>query len=134
MHWLPKARAPSEMISGRASAAEFRLILSAPARNSVRMSSVVRTPPPTVSGMKHRSAVRSITSRIDLRPSDDAVMSKKTSSSAPCSLYRSASSTGSPTLRSPFSSARPNCRPRVTRPAWTSRQGMTRLASMGKSA
>src|SRR5271156_5475975 len=41
-----------------------------------------------------------------------------------------ASSTGSPTLRRPLSSARPNCRPRVTRPSWTSRQGMTRLASM----
>src|ERR1039458_10247733 len=41
-----------------------------------------------------------------------------------------ASSTGSPTLRRPLSSARPNCRPRVTRPLWTSRQGMTRLASM----
>src|ERR1700685_3741741 len=44
-----------------------------------------------------------------------------------------ASSTGSPTWRRPFSSARPNCRPRVTRPLWTSRQGMTRLASMDSS-
>src|SRR5271163_4372443 len=42
-----------------------------------------------------------------------------------------ASSTGSPTLRRPLSSARPNCWPRVTRPLCTSRQGMTRLASMG---
>ena len=86
MHCAPKAAEPSAMMSGRASAAELRLILSAPARSSVRMSSVVRTPPPTVSGMKQQSAVRSITSRIELRPSDDAVMSKKTSSSAPCSL------------------------------------------------
>jgi hypothetical protein len=74
------------MISGRARAAELRLILSAPARRSVRMSSTERTPPPTVRGMKQRSAVRSMTSMIDLRPSEEAVMSKKTSSSAPWSL------------------------------------------------
>ena len=36
--------------------------LSAPASSSLRMSSVVRTPPPTVSGMKHCSAVPRTTS------------------------------------------------------------------------
>src|SRR5262245_33051773 len=41
-----------------------------------------------------------------------------------------ASCTGSPTLRRPPASARPNWTPRVTCPSWTSRQGMTRLASM----
>ena len=71
---------------GSRQAAEFRLILSAPARSNARMSLVERTPPPTVSGMKQRSAVLSITSRIDFRPSEEAVISKKTNSSAPCSL------------------------------------------------
>ena len=36
--------------------------LSAPASSSRRMSSTARTPPPTVSGMKHCSAVRRTTS------------------------------------------------------------------------
>ena len=40
------------------------LILSAPARSIVYMSSTDRMPPPTVSGMKHWSAARSITSTI----------------------------------------------------------------------
>ena len=38
---------------GRASAEELMLILSAPARSMVNMSSTDLTPPPTVSGMKH---------------------------------------------------------------------------------
>jgi hypothetical protein len=42
-----------------------------------------RRPPPTVSGMKQRSAVAATTSCMILRPSLDAVMSRKTSSSAP---------------------------------------------------
>ena len=57
--------------------------LSAPASSSLRMSSTVRTPPPTVSGMKQASAVRRTTSsRIPLA-SWLAVMSRKQSSSAP---------------------------------------------------
>ena len=51
MHWLPKARAASAISAGRASAAVLSETLSAPARSRVRMSSSVRTPPPTVSGM-----------------------------------------------------------------------------------
>ena len=43
----------------------------------------VLTPPPTVSGMKTRSAVRATTSTIVSRPSLDAVMSRNVSSSAP---------------------------------------------------
>jgi hypothetical protein len=50
---------------------------------SLRTSSTVRTPPPTVSGMKHCSAVRATTSKIVSRLSEDAVMSRKQSSSAP---------------------------------------------------
>ena len=47
------------------------------------MSSSVRMPPPTVSGMNTTSAVRRTTSKIMSRPSWLAVMSRKTSSSAP---------------------------------------------------
>ena len=47
------------------------------------MSSTLRTPPPTVSGMNARRAVRSTMSRSVPRPSGAAVMSRKTSSSAP---------------------------------------------------
>ena len=43
----------------------------------------VRTPPPTVSGMKTWSAVRPTTSNVVSRLPDDAVMSRKVSSSAP---------------------------------------------------
>ena len=86
MHWLPNFSAPSRMSSGRASALELMLILSAPARSIVYMSSTDLRPPPTVSGMKHWSAARSITSTIVARPCAVAVMSKNTISSAPCSL------------------------------------------------
>ena len=47
------------------------------------MSSTVRMPPPTVSGMKHWSAARSITPIIEARPCALAVMSKNTISAAP---------------------------------------------------
>ena len=57
--------------------------LSAPERSSVLMSSTVRTPPPTVSGMKQASAVRRTTSSMMPRFSWVAVMSRKQSSSAP---------------------------------------------------
>ena len=62
MHWLPNFSAPARIRSGLASAEELMLILSAPARSIVYMSSTERMPPPTVSGMKHWSAARSITS------------------------------------------------------------------------
>ena len=57
--------------------------LSAPEARSLRMSSIVRTPPPTVSGMKQASAVRRTTSRMMSRFSWLAVMSRNVSSSAP---------------------------------------------------
>jgi len=67
----------------RATAAVLIDTLSAPASSSLRMSSTVRTPPPTVSGMKHCSAVRATTSNSVSRLSELAVMSRKHSSSAP---------------------------------------------------
>ena len=74
------------MTSGRATAAELKLTLSAPALSSRRTSATVRTPPPTVSGMKTCEATASMMGRMRSRPSLVAVMSRKVSSSAPCSL------------------------------------------------
>ena len=59
--------------------------LSAPARSRRLASSTVRTPPPTVRGMNTSSAVRVTTSTIVSRASDEAVMSRNTTSSAPAS-------------------------------------------------
>ena len=50
------------------------------------MSSLVRTPPPTVSGMKQREAVRSTISKIVSRFSWLAVISRKHNSSAPAAI------------------------------------------------
>ena len=47
-----------------ATAALLIATLSAPASISARTSSTVRTPPPTVTGMKQASAVRATTSRM----------------------------------------------------------------------
>ncbi len=85
MLWLPKRRAPSRIRSGSATAAVFTETLSAPASSAARMSSTLAIPPPTVSGMKTRAATRSTTSSIVRRPSWEAEMSRKTSSSAPLS-------------------------------------------------
>ena len=83
VHWAPNAAATSPMSSGRSPAGEVRQTLSAPALSAARASSSVRMPPPITSGMKTDAAVRSATSSTVLRPSVDAVMSRKTSSSAP---------------------------------------------------
>ena len=64
-------------------AAVLKLTLSAPASRSARTSSAVRTPPPTVRGMKHCSAVRDTRSSSVPRFSRLAEMSRKQSSSAP---------------------------------------------------
>ena len=77
---FPRARA-TKLRS--ATAAVLIDTLSAPARSRLRMSSTVRTPPPTVTGMKHCSAVRRTTSSSVPRSSWLAVMSRKQSSSAP---------------------------------------------------
>ena len=49
-------------VARRATAAVLIDTLSAPEVNNARISSMLRTPPPTVSGMKHASAVRRTTS------------------------------------------------------------------------
>ena len=64
MHWLPKRFAAFCTNAGSFTAAELIATLSAPAFNRFRMSSKVRTPPPTVRGMKTFSAVRATTSKI----------------------------------------------------------------------
>ncbi len=84
---------------------------------------MVRTPPPMVSGMKTCSAVRWASSTMVSRASWEAVMSRKTSSSAPSRSYVAASSTGSPA-----STRFTKLMPFTTRPSWTSRHGITRLA------
>ena len=84
-HWVPKASAQAAIRSGFSTAAVLTETLSAPERSSLRASSTVRTPPPTDSGMKQASAVRAITSYMLSRPSEEAVMSRNISSSAPAS-------------------------------------------------
>src|SRR5439155_1045096 len=71
------------------------------------------------------SAVRRATSSMISRASCEAVMSRKTSSSAPCASYASAASTGSPASRRSTKRT-----PLTTRPSLTSRHGMTRLANI----
>jgi hypothetical protein len=85
MHWLPNRSAASWTNCGFLTAAELIETLSQPACNNWRISSSVRIPPPTVSGMNTTSDVRRTTSRMISRSSWLAVMSRKTNSSAPCS-------------------------------------------------
>ena len=85
-HWQPNAFAASSITCGVFTAAVLIPTLSAPASSISRMSATVRMPPPTVSGMKQLAAVRATTSTIVLRSSWLAVMSRNTSSSAPCAL------------------------------------------------
>ena len=82
-HWLPNRAADSESTSGRSTAAVLMLTLSAPARSARATSSAPRMPPPIVSGMKSRSAVRRATSSSVSRSSSVAEMSRNTISSAP---------------------------------------------------
>ena len=83
--WAPNRSAISPSSSGRAIAALLTPTLSAPLASSRATSSVLRTPPPTVSGMKTCSAVARTTSYMVARSSTVAVTSRKVSSSAPCS-------------------------------------------------
>ena len=69
--------------AGSSNAARLTATLSAPARSSERASSRPEIPPPTVNGMKTLSAVRRASSTMVSRFSCEAVMSRKTSSSAP---------------------------------------------------
>ena len=82
-HCAPKRSASSSMSSGRATAAELTLTLSAPASSTAWASATERMPPPIVKGTKTLSAVRRASSTIVSRFSCVAVMSRKTSSSAP---------------------------------------------------
>ena len=82
-HWEPNTSASSPISSGRASAAELTETLSAPASSTAWASSAERIPPPIMNGMKTLSAVRRASSTIVSRRSCEAVMSRKTSSSAP---------------------------------------------------
>ncbi len=95
-HWLPNLSAASEISSGRLMAAELTATLSAPSLRISLKSSTARIPPPTVNGMKTRSATRRTMSTTVFRASDVAVMSRNTSSSAPSASYAAAASTGSP--------------------------------------
>src|ERR1700722_19479541 len=128
MHWSPNFSAASLTKARRFTAAVLMETLSAPDFRSARMSATVRTPPPTVSGMKQASAVRRTTSRIMPRFSWLAVMSRKHSSSAPAASYAMAASTGSPASRRST-----KLMPLTTRPSLTSRHGMTRTFSIEPS-
>ncbi len=83
MHCAPKTSASSFSSSGRRSAAELTVTLSAPASSTAWASCTERMPPPIVNGMKTLSAVRLASSTIVSRLSCEAVMSRKMSSSAP---------------------------------------------------
>src|SRR5690606_24559991 len=120
----PKRFAPSVIRSGVRTAALLIAVLSAPASSVSRMSSTVRSPPPTPNGMKIASATCRTTSSLVSRPSCVALMSSRISSSAPSASYTCACSTGSPA-----STRLTKFTPLTTRPPCTSRQGMLRLAS-----
>ena len=84
-HCAPNRSAAAVSTSGFDTAAELSDTLSAPARRARATSSAVRTPPPMVSGMNNRSAVRRATSSSVARSSALAEMSRKVISSAPSS-------------------------------------------------
>ena len=82
-HWLPNLSAASLINSGRIIAAELTDTLSAPSRRIALKSSTVRIPPPTVNGINTFSATfRTISATVFLA-SEEAVISRNTSSSAP---------------------------------------------------
>jgi hypothetical protein len=83
MHCEPKRALARATRSGLESAAVLIETLSAPLLSRLRTSSTLRTPPPTVRGMKTRHATASMTPSIVSRPSELAVMSRKVISSAP---------------------------------------------------
>src|SRR5699024_9004718 len=100
------------------------LALATPASTSLRTSSTLRIPPPTVSGTGTSAATARITSTVVSCSSADAVTSSNVTSSAPAATYALASSTGSPASRSPVKFT-----PLTTRPASRSRHGITRTPS-----
>ena len=124
-HWLPNLSAASAISVGLSMAAEFTDILSAPSRSIALKSSTVLIPPPTVNGMKIVSATLLTMSTTIFLWSDEAVMSRKTSSSAPALSYAAPTATGSPasirfTKFTPF----------TTLPFLTSRHGIILFVCM----
>src|SRR5665647_425655 len=95
-HCLPKTSANSVITLGFSTADVLTDTLSAPLHKTSLASGTLRTPPPTVKGILIALATPSTTPRRISRFSDDAVISRKTNSSAPSSEYRLAISTGSP--------------------------------------
>ena len=81
---------------GFSTAAVFMDTLSAPLMRASLASLIDLIPPPTVNGMFSSDATAFIILLRSFRRSGDAVMSRKTSSSAPSSLYFFPSSAGSP--------------------------------------
>ena len=99
--------------------------LSAPLSKIFLASSNDLTPPPTVNGISITDATFLTKSLIVFRCSSDAVISKKTNSSAPSLLYFSANSTGSPA-----SLMDSKCNPLTTLPFLTSKQGIILLVKV----
>ena len=107
---------------------ELMEILSAPSRNSALKSSTLRMPPPTVNGINTLAATwRTISTTVSLA-SEDAVISRNTTSSAPASSYAFAMATGSPA-----STKSTKLTPFTTRPLCTSRQGMILFVNINSS-
>ena len=86
IHCEPNFSAPSLIKFSLETADVFIETLSAPASNKLFISSISRTPPPTVRGTKHFSVVFLTISNIGFLSSCEAVISKKQISSAPLSL------------------------------------------------
>src|SRR5213082_1089557 len=125
-HWQPNWAASSDRSAGRSMAAVFTLTLSAPAASRRRASSTLRTPPPTVRGMRIAARTHATVSSCVARPSGDAATSSTTISSAPWASYAAPCVAGSPASRRSW-----NRTPFTTRPSRTSRQGTTRGSSPG---
>ena len=116
----------SVMRPGFFTACVLMLTLSAPDLNMWSASARLLIPPPTVIGMDISLATDLTTSlRISL-PFHDALISRKTISSAPSASYLTASSTGSPTTARSL-----NLLPLTTLPSSTSRHGIT-LTTMAR--
>ena len=96
IHCLPNNSINSVITFGFFTAPVLIPTLSAPFRRIFLASSNDLTPPPTVNGISITDATFLTKSLIIFLCSSDAVISKKTSSSAPSLLYFLASSTGSP--------------------------------------
>ena len=82
-HCAPSTPASWLSSSGSATAAELTEILSAPASSTAWASAALRIPPPIVNGTNTSSAVRRASCATVSRFSCVAVMSRKTTSSAP---------------------------------------------------